>query len=729
MIVMDLGNIFKKQKQEEPENFWSLVISKSWVEAGIWRVVGDKTEVIAEGTGASWQEDNAETLLQAADSTLSAAAGSIEDEGAQEPNKVVFGLPPSWVEEGSIKKEKLELLRKLSSELELTPAGFVVQPEAIVHYLKVSEGAPPNAILVGVLEDSVDITLVQNGKIQGTSEVGRSMSLAADVSEGLARFPALEQYPSRLLLYNHRVADLEEAKQNLLEAEWSEGKIHFLHTPKVEVLAENVAISAVSLAGGAEVGHATALAVAQEVSGEVEVAEAALDVEGGDVEQEEELRKISARELGFLEGQDVAQAAPPPEPKVQEALEEKPTQRQFLAQALQKLAVIPQFFSSLRLPAPRSLGGGRSILAVVVLLLLGLLVAGSLAYWYLPKAHITVYVAPQKLERKTSLGVSPEASVVNFEARIIPGRLAKAEVAGEQTKGTTGTKTVGERAKGGVVIFRSGSSLTLASGTLLASKNGLKFTLNEDIRVASGSGTASPGQTEAQVTAVDIGAQYNLAGDTLFSVGNFSEGDLQAKNSQAFPGGTSREVAAVSEEDRESLEEELTAELKEQALAKLRGSLVENEVLLEATLELNPLKRDFSHKVGEEAGTLKLSLQAGAEALVVPKEDLGAFLVSRLEKDVPQGYVLRQEQINAEFGPPEEGEFPVQVSANLLPSVSTDEITRAVAGKYPDVAKEYLSTIPGYTRAEISLSLSFPGKLRTLPRIERNIVVEIVAER
>ena len=199
---MALTDIFKKPEGEKPENFWSLVISRAWVEAGIWRVVGEKTEVVARGEAASWQDPDSESLVTACDSTLSAATGSIEEE-IEEPNRVVFGLPPSWVEDGQIKSERLELLKKISKELELTPSGFVVIPEAIVHFLKVKEGAPPNCILVGLSEDSLDVALVQTGRILGSVEVSRSMSPGADVAEGLARLPSVSQYPSRILLYDN----------------------------------------------------------------------------------------------------------------------------------------------------------------------------------------------------------------------------------------------------------------------------------------------------------------------------------------------------------------------------------------------------------------------------------------------------------------------------------------------------------------------------------------------
>ena len=205
---MDLP-IFKKQ--EEHENFWSLVLGKNLVDSAIWRVVEQKTEIIAHGGAFPYLEGDTTSLTEAADGSLSNAASQLP-EGAHVPKKVVFGLSPNQLEDGEIKKEFIEILKVLSKELDLSPAGFVVIPEAITHLLKVQEGAPPNAILVGSSEEFLEITLVQNGKILGTTEVGRSMSTGQDLAEGLARLPKVGQYPTRVLVYNHKAADIQSTK-------------------------------------------------------------------------------------------------------------------------------------------------------------------------------------------------------------------------------------------------------------------------------------------------------------------------------------------------------------------------------------------------------------------------------------------------------------------------------------------------------------------------------------
>lgn len=747
---MALADIFKKQDNTQTlEHFWSLVLGKGWIESGIWRVKDEKTEVIAQGGITSWQEGNVESLIAAADSSLSSAAANLEGD-AQEPSKVVFGLPPSWIEEGSIKKERLDVLKKLSQELELTPAGFVVIPEAIVHFLKVREGAPPNGILVGLSEDSIDVTLVYNGKLSGTIEVARSMSLGSDVAEGLARLPqSLVQYPSRLLLYNHRAGNLDEARQSLIEVEWKDLKVPFLHTPKVEVLPEDVSVSAVSLAGGAEVGHAKAVVLPEDETAEEE----AVGTEEPVVDKilAKKLPEVSPEDLGFVQDSDVALGDVNSE---KEEVQSKEETEHGELQRENDLPIEPKAQETKRSFFPKvpqlggvSLPGGfRKLLAIIGVFLGILLVAGTLAYWYLPKAKVVIYIAPKILEKNIEFSVDQNLEVINNANKVVPGNIIEVQVSGDKTSSATGTKTVGERSRGQVTITHVGGATTLKSGTVLTGPNALKFTLDADVSIASGAGVLNPSQKAASATASDIGAQYNLVSGTEFSVGNFSKDSFGARNEAALSGGTSRSVSAVTKEDRENLEKELLAELLEKGSSEARNKKGENEILVDGSAAFNTDKEEFSHKVGEEAGSLKLTLSGTVSILALPQAGINSLILSALEKDVPGDFSLRQDQIEVSYERLTEtptidekdkeksvetpsNKFVAKVRANLLPKVNSEEIATAIAGKQTSIADEYLATTPGYIRSSVTFNIRFPGRLGTLPRISRNISVEVAAEK
>lgn len=771
---MELPNIFKKPG-DAPEVFWSLIIDKSWVEAGIWKVDGSEVVILAKGTSSTWQEGDIESLVSASDSSMSSAAAEIP-EGVEEPEKVVFGLHQVWIEDGDIKGEKLDILKKVSQELELKPSGFVVINEALAHYLKSQEGAPASVLLTGLAEDTVDLTLVQNGKIVGSSEVGKSMDLGQDLAEGLAKIPSLPQYPARILLYNHRVADLEEARQGLLNANWEKTGITFLHTPRVDILPENATLAAVSLAGGAEIAEASSVRFENQEpqiaqintdstdksvepspkfadesvesenldDGTIEISET---IEQAPVVPEKELEEVSLENLGFTTGAFNAPPAPVnepslfPTPDIKPGIKKsKPNPPAGLAGLFKKLHVLP-----LKLPFPWK--GGSGIFKVTGILLLVLLGLG-LAYWFLPKAEVTIFIAPKKIEKTLEFSVSPDISVADIEKKLIPGKVQEAKVTGEKTAQTTGTRAVGDKAKGTVTIYRAAkTSVTLNTGTTLTGPNGLKFVLDEQVKVASGSGLAKPSEQDAKVTAAVIGAEYNLAANTTFTVGNYAEGDLQAENKSAFSGGSSREVAAVSDKDTANLESSLTTELLQKGIEELKSNLASTDTLVESSVLLQKDVKSFSAKAGEEASTLKLKIEGKVTTLVAPVEGVNQLVRASLEQEVPEGYSLKDDQITVNYKTAEtpkstikksttakentklsEKKYIAEVSANLLPRLNPDEISKSIAGKYPLTAKEFLASLPGFTRVEISFNIKFPGRLRTLPRIPKNITIDVRAE-
>lgn len=707
---MDL-NIFKRDK-EEVEYYWSLVIGKSWVDSGIWRVVDQKAEVIAHGGSFSWQEENPESLVEAADGSFSSAVAHLPDQ-ATEPNKAVFGVAPSWTEGGSIKQEYLELLRHLSKELEITPAGFVVVPEAMVHLLKAQEGAPPNAIFIGLTEESAQLTLAEGGQVVGTVEVARSMSLSADVAEGLARFPKVTQYPTRILLYNHRTVDIEGARQNLLDADWEAAGITFLHTPKVEILPEEASVSAVSLAGASEVGQATGLADVDRQEQE-EVGE----------ESEVEAVTVAAEDLGFLQGEDIAgkQTVAQPAPPRPDVARREPiwvSVRGIFSQ-------LPK--PSLSVPWLAPVAGRLRIfiLAAILLLLAGL---GVFAYWYLPAAEVTVYVAPKKLEKTLNFKAKTGASGVDTASKTIPARFVEVAVATDKKQPATGTKRVGERSRGQVTVYRAGAGLTLPSGTVLSSSGGLKFTLDSEVKVASGSaGPDSLGRNAepARLTASDIGAEYNLAAGTTFKVGTLSPDTTTASNDQAFSGGTSRDILAISAEDIEKLRQDIEGELQTQAAGKAKETLGAQEMLVESTAKVLLDKQDFSHKAGEETDTVSATAAGKVKFLVISREHLLELVSSQFGKEIPEGFSLSQQHLDLGITGAKESNLEARVAARLLPKINPGKVVGEIAGKPTEAAREYLSAIPGYTRAQISFRFKPP--LGGLPHVPGNITLEIVAE-
>lgn len=720
---MKLTDLLPIAKEEKREFYWSLVIEPGWVQTGIWSIADGAAQVVSISPGAAWEVDD--DLVNAADTALSAAIQNLPEEFG-EPQKTVFGLPNSWVKKGEIREEYLVKIKKICSELSLIPTGFVVVSEAIAHLIKSEEGAPANAVILGVGKENLEISVFQIGNLVGTSEVARSVSLAEDTIEGLARFSSKEPFPSRFLIYDGKEGELEEAKQALLDANWDEvPNIKFLHTPKVEIVKPEQKILATSLAGAAEIGQVSKVLEVSEGTTEEKFPQTETNI----VEPKEE---IKPEELGFVVNEDISKTIPsvPIPPK------EIPQGKKVEIPAPPLRRRIPKFNLSrvlAFLPKPKPIRlGGKNFLTLSIVFAVAL-IALFAAWWFLPKARVTIFVSPKTLEETLGLTIDSKASGSDFAKEIVAGKILKTQASGEKTISTTGTKLVGEKATG-VVKIQNGlaSPINLPAGTILASTSDLKFATTKTASVSAALSPASPGVANVDVVAANIGAEYNLAKDESFKVGNYPKADVDAVSLGNFTGGTSRQITAVSAEDQNKLERELTEELVRKAQLTLSGEISAEEKFVESATVATPSVKEFSHKVGDEAVNLKLSLTISATGLAVNNKQLFEYAKSILGGKTPQGYVLTEGEMDIDFEVTgeEEGvyETKTRISAGLLPEIDKGDIARKISGKYPRLVEAFLNSIPGFTRADMKINPRMPAVLRTMPHVAKRITVELESE-
>lgn len=696
---------FLKKTEEIKENYWALLIEPEWISSAIWQITDGKVEVLHTSPATRWESD----LIEPIDASLSSCTQNLPED-APDPSKTVFGVPNSWIENGNIKEEYLVKLKKICEDLSLVPSGFVVLSEAISHFIKQEEETPLSGIVVGISNETLDISIFNSGKLVGTTSVLRSVSVEEDIVEGMSRLNTNEEnLPSRIILFNQKEQELEEIKSLLNDADWK--KMKFIHTPKIEILEPSKKILAVALAGGSELGEVDGI-VGKVVDSNTDTVTEEMPLEqvnkfaSYEVNNFEEPSDVTAEDLGFTVNTHTA-------PVVQETI--------YVPQTF-KLPTVPKLnFKMPKFNLSRfSFSFGNKSLIMISSLTLTILVVSFILWWFLPKADVTVYVSPKKIEENISLTVGND----------IKGETIDVSVSGEKTKSTTGTKTVGEKAKGQVKIQNgTGESVNLKSGTILVSTGDLKFITTKSASVSAATSTTEPGFTIVDVEASSIGSEFNLSKDERFKVSNYPKADVEAISIDGFVGGSSRQISSVSEDDKKKILKELKDELIEDAKLKLKEKITEEMVLVEASFNTETNEEDYSNKVGDEATNLKLNLNLKISSTVVFRKELVGIAKKNLDGKLPTGFVLRDDQINYEFGSSsEDGVFDVKIIANLLPSIDTVEVAKKIAGRYPNIAEGYLRSVPGFVNAEIRMKPNLYGKLGTLPHISKNIDVVITSE-
>lgn len=706
---MDIKSLISKPK-EKKEYFWALLLEPSWIASAVWLIEDGKVEVVSTSPSTRWE--NQENLIEAVDASLSSCSQNLPEE-VGEPTKTVFGVPSFWVEGGNIKEEYLSNLKTICQELSLEPSGFVVLSEAIAHFIKIKEESPLSGITVGISNEDLDISIFNLGKLVGTTIVARSVSVEDDFLEGLSRLAVgQENFPPRILLYNQKEPELEEIKVALGASEWGKiGESGFLHTPKVEIFEPDNKILALCLAGGSEIGEITGIKTNLQKE---DLREESLEVESI-IEKPEELENISQpigvtpESLGFVVGggnnnDNVTN---------KEIVEVVPKKKLNLT-----LPKLPKF--EFKKPIKDITTTKKPFIVGSVSLVLFFII-GFVLWWFLPKASVTVFVSPRKLEEKVSLEIGTDITVKSVDE----------VVSGDKTKSTTGTKTVGERAKGSVKIQNGTAfAINLPSGTAIVSSGGLEFSIIKQASVSGALSPSTPGTVTVEVEAGNIGSEYNLAKDEVFKVANYPKAEVDATSNDNFTGGTSRQISAVSEDDRKILLDDLTEELINQAKDKLKAKISSEDLLIESSLKVGVDSEDFSNKLGDEASTIKLSLEITVTGKVVSQSDLAEISKKQLEGKIPSGFVLHEDQILYDFSTSsDDTKIDAVIFVNLLPNVNPDEIAKKIVGKYPNLAESYLGNVPGFVRAEFRVKPLLPGRLGTLPHISKNISVEISAER
>ncbi|MFC1627070.1 hypothetical protein ACFL18_00750 [Patescibacteria group bacterium] len=754
---MELKNLLTKlkQKEEAPETFFAVEVAEDTVKSAIWTVVDGHTKVVKIGTSRSWDGQSEDKLLTAVDQSISDASDNLP----QDPSGVVFGLPESWLDKEDISKTKKTYLKKLCQELELKPLGFVMTNNAVIQYLKIEEGTPPSAIFLQLNSSEINLSLVKLGKTIGTQLVGRSDDLGADVEEGLSRFDKIDTLPSRMILYNGQ-SDFEEDKQQLMSYDWEE-KLPFIHFPKVESLPNDASIKAVALAGGSEVAKSLGFTIKPPVkkdqSGEPDKPSDSKPETTTDFSS----KSSTAKSLGFSTAdaaKSIDQSADSPSPD-----EAKDAPEQYAVEVPQQdkqdnfdepaipektspafITSTVQLFKSTSQTIADKLKNLKALrktpkTPTLIGLGLGLLIIGFFAaYWYIPKAKVIIYVEPKSVDENLEITIDSDATTLDIETNTLPGKSVDISAEGSKSIPTTGTALVGDPAEGDITIYnKTSSSKTFSSGTVLIGTDNLSFTIDEETTIASRSSeedsegviTITPGRAQAKITAKSIGPESNLSDGTKLQFKQFSEDDYYAKVEAGLSGGTAREVKAVSKEDKANLLDSLTEELKQKAQQDLQDELGDDQQLVDVEDQDELITKTYNHDVDEEADNLTLEAKLEYTSLSYRQNDLDLLLQQATKEKIPDNYQLSEsselELEPAVLNKDDTATIDVTFEAQLIPKLDFNDLKSNLKGKYPHIIQDYLASISGFVKADITITPNLPEKLKTLPRVTKNITIEI----
>lgn len=701
-------------KKEEKEYLCALVVAEDRIDAAIWEASKEGKVTVLKTAQKSYSGEW-ENGVDAADQAVTEIETALPT--GTELTKVVFGLYPEWVSEDHIRDTYLKKLKQLTTALSLVPQGFVELPIAVSHLLQKDEGTQQTVILVGVESKHVTLSLFKIGKLIGSVTQERTEQITADVEKMLETFTTVEVLPSRVLLYGSET-NLEKLKAELLNHPWQK-KANFLHFPKIEELSPDFPVKAVAIASATEIIPQPAEIVSEETP--VPTAGAA--------DTSEEVEEI-AEDLGFVteSGQSksakktaVEETAVSESPNVEPVNVPKPRYAEPDVKGRRSIS-LPKFSFTFKLPRLPKMG----LIAIAAALLL-LLVGGFAGlYWLIPSATVRILVTPQVFDKSETITVDEKATSVNTQDKVLPGKTLTVEVTGTSKVGTTGKKTVGDKAKGEVTIYNKTLNTKFLKKGAVITAGKLKFTLEGDVNVASASesvGSLSYGTTKADTVAVDIGAASNVPSGTEFALADLPTTSYSARNEKAFAGGSSREILVVARDDQKNAREQTITQITPQAEKELRQKLADGQKLLDNSLQTKVLKETFSKEIGEESDSVSSDMIVSATGLVYQENDFYTLLTAIISSNVPPNYEFKKEEATFSAEGTTENKddshiFTARIKVNLVPKVETADLVKKLAGRSIAEATQFLRSQPPISGVEFSVNAPFglfKGKLPANP--------------
>ncbi len=374
----------------------------------------------------------------------------------------------------------------------------------------------------------------------------------------------------------------------------------------------------------------------------------------------------------------------------------------------------------------RILRGNKFIFIVPVFLVL--LVLFFIWYIFGIHANIVLSLSPKIIEQNQSVTFSTTGTT-DTTSGTIAGSVVSASEDGKVSGSATGSKDVGDKAKGAVTIVSTLTSSTKLTKGTTVTYNDLKYILDNDTQIASSSGNAGDFITVSgvNVTASDIGPSYNLPSGSKFAIGTYTKSDMIAKNDNAFTGGSKKTVTVVAQKDLDSLSSQLIDSLVDKAKQDLQQQATNDVVILPDFTKKTVVKNSFDKKVGDEASTINLSGTVSYQSLSYKKSDIDAYTKSAMKDQLPHDLTLSPTGITYDVKDltvkDGSAKATLDMKASMLPNLDKSTLATQVAGKSFVQAKEILSGSPQFAGVTFKLSPNLFFLPQILPRLSGNITI------
>lgn len=360
----------------------------------------------------------------------------------------------------------------------------------------------------------------------------------------------------------------------------------------------------------------------------------------------------------------------------------------------------------------------------------------ALAYLYLPKARIILFLKSQERSSSADIQADVSASGVEAEKGMVPAKLEQLENEKQGDFTATGSKSGGGKASGKVVIYNdfSAESQTLVATTRLETADGKLFRIIKTIVVPGmtkvGADTKS-GAIEADVVADKAGEDYNID-PADFKIPGFKSGPkydkFYARSAKTMTGGSSTgETAVIMAQDISQAKEKMLAQAKVDAAQDLRQSLPAGRKIFDDGVAVELESAVPSAVAGTETDKFTLSAKVKIKSLSFSEEDVKKIIEanSKNSQDAaeavnftsPINYILAEENVDKGYI-----KFQAKTDLGVAGGIDLENFKKGVLGKTSSEVSAFATAYPAVSREETTF---WPFFVNRVPMNENRVEIEV----
>jgi hypothetical protein len=236
---------------------------------------------------------------------------------------------------------------------------------------------------------------------------------------------------------------------------------------------------------------------------------------------------------------------------------------------------------------------------------------------------------------------------------------------------------------------------------------------------------------------LEPGSSGNVNAQLINAVEGLLSLQVRVTNPGPTTGGEFRQIGAVTVADKTRLRNLLLQQLRQRGLAEMQKELVNGEVIVPQTLQIDAiLAEDYDQFAGEPAEFLGLEMRALVSAVAYDERDVRTQVFRVLGDAAPEGFRLmngtqRLAAIELTDVLPDERTVLLKATAEAMGSavINRGQVHEVIRGKPTDLANLTLAqTLPLATPPDIQLGpqwMEDMGWLERVPWLSLRILVHV----